>query len=65
MNAEIVDLTARVLDNVSDWRHKALVFACLNPIGFYITMGTTLPEYLAKMDELEKTFKEVRAQGRK
>lgn len=63
MNAEIVDLTARVLDRVGGWRRDAMMFACFNPIGFYMTMGTTLPEYLAKLDELETTFKEVRARA--
>ena len=59
MNAEVVRLSDVVLDNVDLWRRRATMFAFVNPIGFYVTMGCTLPEYLAKLREMENTWKRV------
>lgn len=61
--AKIINLADSVLYNIADWRHKAIMFACVNPMGFYVVMGCLLPQYLDRLDKLETLFKEVKARG--
>lgn len=60
MSAEIVDLADKVLSSIDDWRHRATLFAFVNPMGFYVCNGCLLPEYLSKLNELESTFNKVK-----
>jgi hypothetical protein len=60
VNAEIIKLADTVLESVDDWRYKATMFAMVNPMGFYVVHGVTLPQYLAKLNEMEAVWKKVK-----
>ena len=43
-----------MLRRIDEWRSDATMLAVVNPIGFYVLMGCTLPSYIARIDDLEK-----------
>lgn len=48
------------LDCIDDIRHRARLCAAVNPLGFLVTTGMTLPGYLSRLDDLEATFREIK-----
>lgn len=59
------DFAGSILSQIDDWRQKAFLLACINPLAFYVVMGCTLPTYLERIDALEKLWKQIRDEALK
>lgn len=59
MSAEVIELAKAVREHVPKWKTKAAMFALFNPIGFYMAMGCTFPQYLSVLNDLERKWEEV------
>lgn len=51
----------QLIDRCADLRYRARLFAAVNPLGFLVVTGVTLPVYLTKIAEMESAFRNLNA----